>query len=90
MKTMRKVEHKIEITVCDICDVEVKPKERYPVLVKYLSEQTEGRSVTPYAETVSIDLCATCHGRYIDELPIMAWGAQGYHNFKWNTKEVAE
>ena len=77
------------IKECDMCkkeitftedsklDIEEKIKRvRLPVL--FLTEQTEGRSTTPYVTHETIDMCEDCLGRAIT---IHAIGAQGYNQY---------
>lgn len=67
---------------CDICKKEtekdnVKSISRMPVI--FTTEQTEGRSVEPYLDFVSIDICNKCLAKSIK---IKASGAMGYNNYR--------
>jgi len=80
---------KPEVIKCDIedCDNEwEKPKDyqKSNLQVIYLTEQTEGRSVSPYLEALKLDICAECFkeilktGKYLK-----ASGAQGSHTVRF-------
>lgn len=64
--------------ICDCCKLE-KPtqKVKYPVL--FLTEQTEGRSVTPYISYQDLDMCQDCMRVNIT---ISGTGAMGYNEYK--------
>lgn len=64
--------------ICDCCKLE-KPtqKVKYPVL--FLTEQTEGRSVTPYISYQDLDLCHDC---IRTNITISGTGAMGYNEYK--------
>ena len=64
--------------ICDCCKLE-KPtqKIKYPVL--FLTEQTEGRSVSPYISYENIDLCQEC---IQNSICIRGVGAQGYNEYQ--------
>ena len=50
--------------------------------VIFRTEQTEGRSSTPYLQNVTVDLCTDCLNRIIDEQKyVSAVGDQGYNEF---------
>ena len=73
----------VKYNVCDIkgCDNKatfIKTK----LQVIFRTEQTEGRSSTPYLDNVSLDLCAHCLNRVIDEEKyVNAVGAQGFNEY---------
>lgn len=72
---MRKV---VEVTTCDICNKEKPVTEiEYPVL--FHTEQTEGRTVTPYISKQKLDVCSDCKPKL---LVVHGWGAQGYNEYK--------
>lgn len=68
----------IEITTCDLCKEEKPVKEiNYPII--FTTEQTEGRSVTPYISQAKLEVCDEC----IEKIcKITAVGAQGCNTYR--------
>lgn len=64
--------------ICDICKKEEKTK-RYPILVKWLTDQTEGKPSNPYYQVEHLDLCDKCLEEVVT---IEGVGAQGCNNFR--------
>lgn len=75
--------------ICDIkdCDVEAEHKQK-TISVRFTTEQTEGRSTTPYLSGEKLDMCKDHYQEYIDSLPLVATGAQGYNDYTF--KKVDE
>ena len=73
--TMRLV---IEKCICDVCKKEVEriTTVNYPVI--FHTEQTEGRSCSPYISKEKLDLCDECAERV---LMLDGWGAQGVNSY---------
>lgn len=69
---------KIEKLVCDVCKKEVKKvtEVNYPVI--FHTEQTEGRSCSPYISQNKIDLCDECAEKV---LMLHGVGAQGFNDY---------
>jgi len=74
---------KIEIHKCDICNEERKIKQKTMTVI-FLTEQDEGRSVDPYLENVSIELCNDCEKKILEGNILYATGAMGYNNYRFN------
>ena len=68
----------IEKCICDICKKEVEriTTVNYPVI--FHTEQTEGRSCSPYISKEKLDLCDECAERV---LMLDGWGAQGVNSY---------
>lgn len=67
---------------CDLCkEPATKLQQRVPVV--FLTEQTEGRSCTPYLTTTTLDFCEKCLRRIVDRTPLTAYGAQGSNTYEW-------
>lgn len=73
---MRKI---IEICSCDVCKKETGKltEVKYPVM--FHTEQTEGKSCSPYISYNKIDMCDSCADLI---LRLDGWGAQGYNDYK--------
>lgn len=71
----------VEVCICDICEKEV-AISTLTIPIRWLTEQTEGRSIKPYITTETKDLCDEC----LDKITkVNASGAQGiniYHIIK--------
>lgn len=82
---MKKLVTKI---VCDICSDEWTVSESEfknkatTCLVKCLTEQNEGRAVSPYFETRALDICETCKSKLLEVYPLTSVGAMGYNDYK--------
>lgn len=71
-------------TYCDIkgCGEEAFHKQK-TISIAFITEQTEGRLVDPYIEGVKLDFCKNHYQKYIECLPILGSGAQGYNEFEF-------
>ena len=69
----------IEKIYCDICGAECENAKQINYPVVFCTEQTEGRSCTPYISNEKIDVCNNCCEQI---LKVSAWGAQGYNTYK--------
>jgi len=69
-------------TLCDIkgCSKEADHKQK-TLSVRFTTEQTEGRATTPYLSGEKLDLCKEHYQQYIDSLPLVGSGAQGYNEY---------
>ena len=56
--------------------------------VKFLTEQNEGTSTKPYIDYILADICPDCWQKFIDNYPIVAYGAQGYNTIEFDEKIV--
>ena len=70
-------------TICDLCRGEDKV-EPHCIHVKFTTEQTEGRSIQLYAQKSKLDLCPACYHRYVNSLPLVGSGAQGFNEYRWD------
>lgn len=73
----------ITTTYCDICGIE--GAKSIKTTVRFLTEQTEGKYVTPYYELKTLDLCDECLDKVI---LIDAAGAQGNNKYRIRRKRV--
>ena len=73
--------------ICDIhnCTEEAFHKQK-TLSVRFMTEQNEGRSTTPYLSGEKMDMCEEHYQQYIDSLTLVAYGAQGYNEISF-TKE---
>ena len=69
------------ITKCDLCESSIKVISMN-IIVRFETEQTEGRPVEPYLQRADIDLCNECLDYYIKKLPISGCGAQGHNKYR--------
>lgn len=79
---------KKQITTCDICKKEadiMNPDHKLQVI--FTTEQTEGRGVSPYLTTATLDICSFCLGKVVEGNAIWAHGAQGYNKYYFKEKE---
>lgn len=69
-----------ETFYCDICHIEMEKefKINYPVV--FLTEQTEGRTVNPYVQNNTLDVCKSCAETI---LRVKGIGAQGYNEYSY-------
>lgn len=70
-----------KICICDLCQKQVEDEnqlEKLIVPVKFLTEQTEGRSCKPYFINKSFDLCVNCLEKVT---VVLGQGAQGYNQY---------
>lgn len=64
---------------CDVCRNEANKltEIKYPVI--FHTEQTEGRSCSPYISTQLLECCDSCINKI---LRLHGWGAQGDNDYK--------
>lgn len=73
--------------ICDVCGQEKEwaesgwSAEGAAIMVVFTTEQTEGRSVSPYLSNAKIDLCGSCLRTMLDGKMIFASGAMGYNTY---------
>lgn len=75
---------KREVCTCDIkdCNNDVTSHKNMTIQVIFTTEQTEGRGVKPYLQTVVIDICEECLEKLVkNQKYIIASGAQGYNTY---------
>lgn len=72
----------ITICRCDLCKKNVTNEKQLKTLkvpVKFLTEQTEGRSCKPYFTFPQMDLCVEC----LEKITmVLGQGAQGYNEYR--------
>lgn len=70
------------IMSCDIkdCNSEIKVKTE-KIQVIFTTEQTEGRSCTPYLSEERFDMCEACMNKVLEGNYIFGYGAQGYNTY---------
>lgn len=69
---------------CDICKKEMSNIYKHdpqPLTVVFTTEQTEGRSVTPYLSTLKLDWCHDCEDTMLSGKMVFAQGAMGYNTY---------
>lgn len=74
----------ITTRICDIkgCENTVEKKgQDIHLLVKFTTEQTEGRSTDPHFYNQIIDLCSPCYEKLLEVYPLIGSGAQGYNDY---------
>ena len=72
--------------VCDIKGCQSTADHKQKVLsVRFTTEQTEGRSTVPYLSGEKLDLCKEHYQQYIDTLPLVGSGAQGYNDYEFKS-----
>lgn len=79
---MAKVHTEIK-TICDICKQELDSngKKDVKLSVIFTTEQTEGRSCTPYLSLETLDLCKHHYDNLMRGKMIFAHGAMGYNTY---------
>lgn len=68
---------------CDICKNATDVTER-SIQIRFLSEQNEGRAITPYLNEVKMDICNECLDRLVRDHPLEGWGAMGYNTYRFS------
>jgi len=78
---------KTEKWTCDIkgCKNEASLKSKN-IQVIFVTEQNEGRSCTLYLSNEKIDICTGCLNHILRGNYIRAFGAQGYNEYRLNTR----
>lgn len=74
-----------EIIYCDLCtrnSETVKGIKPMRLQIVFTTEQTEGRSTTPYLTSENLDVCPSCYDDIITYSPVYGSGAQGYNKFE--------
>jgi hypothetical protein len=66
---------------CDICQDDAVHLKK-PLQVVFVTEQTEGRSVTPHLSLETLDLCHGCLQRIVERHPVIGSGAQGHNTYR--------
>lgn len=77
------VRTEIKVT-CDVCDSQMSPvnkDEKTEISVIQTTEQTEGRSCSPYLQTRKIDICNKCLEIILRGNMLFSHGAQGYNKY---------
>lgn len=74
----------IEKYFCDICKKETNNITTKTIQVIFQTEQTEGRNCKPYLSNVNLDICPECFKKILNGKAVLAWGAQGYNEYKIN------
>jgi len=70
------------ITTCDVKGCGATKTKKKNIQVVFLTEQTEGRSVSPYLCMCNIDICDDCENRITNERRYLtAVGAMGYNEY---------
>jgi len=78
MTEEKKMKKQVTITICDICGKEVEVMEiNYPV--EFLTEQNEGKHVSPYYSQQKLDVCKPCLCEIVN---LTAEGAQGHNVYE--------
>lgn len=74
---------KKEVYTCDINHCENNPAHKQKDMdVIFNTDQTEGRSCSPYISRVRLDICDTCLNKILKEGKyIQAEGAQGFNSY---------
>ena len=71
---------------CDVCgEVVIGSNGQTNIPVAFITEQTEGRPVSPYLSYERIDICSECFKRFVNELPLRGAGAMGANSYFWQT-----
>ena len=74
---------------CDIrkCDAKDNPvTQGVKLQVIFTTDQTEGRSTSPYLTFATVDICGKCMSRVLQGEAIFAEGAQGYNEYYFKNK----
>ena len=73
---------KTEVYICDIKECGRKAIHKDTKLqVIFTTDQTEGRSCSPYLDNVTIDICDECMAKILDGRAIYASGAMGCNEY---------
>lgn len=64
----------------------IEPWRHILISVVFTTEMNEGTGCEPYLDNVYVDVCPECHKRLVDEMPVIACGAQGYNHFSWSER----
>lgn len=72
---------------CDICGIvesdEVTIIHNTKVPCRFVTDQTEGRSITPRLAITDMDVCTPCYQKVIDGQPLVGAGAMGYNDYNF-------
>lgn len=80
----------LTICTCDVCKEKLSVDKDYKsprIQVIFTTEQTEGRSVSPYLYYLDIDLCEKCYTKLLTGKYIFAHGAMGYNTYYFKEEE---
>ena len=66
---------------CDVCREPAKHM-KLSVPMRFTTEQTEGRYVSPYLSIEKLDLCQSCLDAIVAGQPLEASGAQGHNDYR--------
>jgi hypothetical protein len=80
------------IYCCDVkgCENEVHENENLNMKIQviFLTEQTEGRPISPHLCEIEIDICDVCLKKVLNGNYLYATGAQGHNKIFFDEKEV--
>lgn len=67
---------------CDVrgCEKEADHKNK-KVSVRFITEQNEGRSTSPYLTGEDLDFCEEHYEQYVNTLPLIGSGAMGFNDY---------
>jgi hypothetical protein len=71
---------KKEIWSCDVCKKEGRI-EAIEIQVIFTTDQTEGRSISPYLSREKVEICQDCMNKILQGNYLFAHGAQGYNTY---------
>ena len=70
--------------MCDLCK-STKDVKKEKIPIAFTTEQTEGRSITPYLTFEQMDICTDCLQRIVLDLPLTGHGAMGNNEYTWGS-----
>lgn len=73
--------------ICDLCGANEAKYLQRQIQCAFDTEQTEGRSTTPYLSTVDLDLCDGCLNKIIVTHSLWASGVMGYNRYRFKQQE---
>lgn len=73
--------------ICDVCKNEVKSVTEVDYPVIFHTEQTEGKSCSPYISKQRLDLCDKCAEKV---LMLHGWGAMGINRYSVHEESKGE
>lgn len=77
---------KKETYYCDVCEEE-KEIKNLDIQVIFTTDQTEGRSKSPYLSKQIIDICDDCMSYLLQGYYLFGSGAQGYNKYWFKNVE---
>jgi len=79
---------KRQVFTCDICKADNVPvREDFLTEAIFTTEQTEGRSCTPYLVHYKLDVCEKCIEKKLKGEVLYGAGAQGYNRYWFKGEE---